>query len=178
MTKSEKRTLVRMRMISKRKSRFTDLSIFEDREYISIVGDILTHPKFHEMQQYLQHGTTSCQEHCIQVSYNSYLIAKKLNADYTTCARAGLLHDLFLYDWHGHIERTGDFFHGITHPRTALTHACHYFKLNEHEMDGILKHMWPLTIIPPKHISGYIISLVDKTCTISEVILKQLEKLA
>ena len=35
-------------------------------------------------------------EHLIKVSYKSYKIAKKLDLDYVSVARAGLLHDFYL----------------------------------------------------------------------------------
>ena len=43
--------------------------ITEDREYMECVKDILCHPVFQSMDQYIQHGTTTCKTHCIQVSY-------------------------------------------------------------------------------------------------------------
>lgn len=175
--KASSKTLMRLRIVSRKKMKFSDLSVYEDQEYIELVKDILVHPKFHQMQQYIMHGKTSCQEHCIVVSYLSYKFAKRFGLDCRAVSRAGLLHDMFLYDWHEHPAKTGDWFHGITHPRVALTYASHYFRLNECEMDIILKHMWPLTIIPPKYMEGYIVSMMDKYSTVSEVILKKFELL-
>ena len=42
--------------------------ITEDQEYMECVKDILCHPVFQSMDQYIQHGTTTCKTHCIQVS--------------------------------------------------------------------------------------------------------------
>ena len=39
-----------------------------DQEYMECVRDILEHPVFQSMDQYIQHGTTTCKAHCIQVS--------------------------------------------------------------------------------------------------------------
>ena len=95
-----------------------------------------------------------------------------MGADYVACARAGLLHDLFLYDWHQHAMLTGEHFHGFTHPKTALLNAQEHFELSPLEADIILKHMWPLTIIPPKSVEGFIVSFADKYCSIAEVFLR------
>ena len=42
------------------------------------VRDILCHPVFQSMDQYIQHGTTTCKTHCIQVSYLGYKLCKQL----------------------------------------------------------------------------------------------------
>ena len=91
--------------------------ITEDQEYMECVKDILCHPVFQSMDQYIQHGTTTCKTHCIQVSYLGYKLCKQLGGNWRSAARAGLLHDLFLYDWHTHAKETGQYFHGFTHQR-------------------------------------------------------------
>ena len=102
--------------------------ITEDREYMECVKDILCHPVFQSMDQYIQHGTTTCKTHCIQVSYLGYKLCKQLGGNWRSAARAGLLHDLFLYDWHTHAKETGQYFHGFTHPKAALVNADRYFR--------------------------------------------------
>lgn len=78
-----------------------------------------------------------------------------------------MLHDLFLYDWRKkQPDRKG--FHGFRHPRIALNNSLKLFNLNEKEQDIILKHMWPITIIPPKYLESYIITFVDKYCALQE----------
>ena len=52
--------------------------ITEDQEYMECVKDILCHPVFQSMDQYIQHGTTTCKTHCIQVSYLGYKLCKQL----------------------------------------------------------------------------------------------------
>ena len=74
-----------------------------------------------------------------------------------------MLHDLFLYDWHTHAKKTGDRFHGLTHPKTALKNASKFFELNEIEKDIIYNHMWPVTFFRiPKTKEGFITTLTDK----------------
>ena len=73
---------------------------------------------------------------------------------------SGLLHDLFLYDWHFHAKETGNYFHGLTHPRRALENAQRLFSLTDREKNIILRHMWPLTITPPKYREAYVLSLI------------------
>ena len=52
----------------------------------------------------------------------------------------------------------------------ALNNADKYFKLNDVERDIILKHMWPLTVIPPKTMEGYVVMYVDKYCGFLETV--------
>ena len=141
----------------------------QDPEYLACVEDILEHPGFQSMEQYIQHGSTTCKAHCIQVSYMSYCICRKRNWDYRAVARAGLLHDLFLYDWHTHAKETGNHSHGYTHPRTALNNASLHFSLTKSERNMILRHMWPLTIVPPAYKEGYVLLFADKFCSLAEV---------
>ena len=144
--------------------------ITEDEEYMECVRDILCHPVFQSMDQYIQHGTTTCKTHCMQVSYLGYKLCKQLGGNWRSAARAGLLHDLFLYDWHDHFKKTGNRFHGFTHPKTALKNADKFFRLNKVEKDIILKHMWPLTIIPPRYKEGMVVCMIDKYCSTMETI--------
>ncbi len=34
---------------------------------------------------------------------------------------------------------------------------------------NILKHMWPLTIVPPKYKESYIVAGIDKYCALMEI---------
>lgn len=141
-----------------------DKECAKDKKYLECVYDIMLSKPFKKMNEYIQHGTTTTLEHCISVSYFSYKICKSFGYDYVSAARAGLLHDLFLYDWHTHCKETGNHFHGFTHPIVALRNAEKYYDLNDKEKDIIKKHMWPLTVIPPKSKEGYVVMYADKYC--------------
>ena len=136
----------------------------ENIEFINIISDMLYSPKVQEMKNYRQHYDTSCLNHCLEVSYISYIICKKLHLDYKSAARAGLVHDLFLYDWRDsrkklHLEK----YHAFIHPQIALKNASNIFELNDIEKDIIVKHMWPVTLFDiPKYKESFIITLVDK----------------
>lgn len=148
-----------------------------DLEYLACVQDILEHPVFQSMEQFIQHGHTTCKAHCIQVSYMAYTICRRRGWDYVSAARGGLLHDLFLYDWHTHARDTGNHFHGLTHPRLAMDNAIRYFGITPKEQDMILRHMWPLTPTPPKWKEGYVLSFADKFCSTAEVAAQMKERI-
>ena len=135
--------------------------IYNDKQYMDIVKDILENDTVKQMKQYRQHFNTSCFDHCLFVSYNLYLICKKKKLDYISAARAGMIHDLFLYDWRKRQEgRKG--LHAYTHARTAYENASKFCKLNDKEKDIILKHMWPVTFAFPKYRETFWITYVDK----------------
>ena len=141
----------------------------KDRDYLACVRDILDSGIFQSMDQYVQHGATTCREHCLQVSYLTYRICRDRGWDARAGARAGLLHDFFLYDWHTHARDTGNRFHGLTHPRTARDNAVRWFQIPEKEQNLILRHMWPLTPVPPRYKEGFALLYADKVCTAAEV---------
>lgn len=137
-------------------------------EYEKCISDLIQNETVRSMENFIQHSNITCLEHSIYVSYSSYLICRRLGLDYRSAARGGLLHDFFLYDWH--ITKPTNGLHGFTHPSTALKNANEKFSLNKIEKDIIEKHMWPLTIRLPKYKESFIVSFVDKYCSLMEII--------
>ena len=138
-------------------------------EFYETVKDLMESDVVLGMKKYTHHCDTTCYQHCINVAYYNYVICKKYGLDARAAARAGILHDLFLYDWHTHRRLTKDYFHALTHPRRALKNARRFFKLTKLEEEIILKHMWPLTVIPPMSWEAFIITITDKYCGFCEV---------
>ncbi|KRN88750.1 HD domain-containing protein [Ligilactobacillus ceti] len=137
-----------------------------DSEYMSYVGELLATQEVQKLDNYIQHHYATRLEHCITVSYVSYRIAKRFHLNARSVARAGLLHDLFYYDW-----RTTKFdrgTHAWIHPRISVRNAEKITKLSKLEKDIIIKHMWGATLCPPKYAEGYIVTLVDKYAAVTE----------
>lgn len=134
-----------------------------EQEYNTIVADILDNEEFLKLRNFFHHNS-SIYEHAKIVSYLAYRLCKYLNLDYTSAARGALLHDFFLYDWRNHDEPdlARDKYHGVAHPKIALNNALKNFTLNDLEKDIIVKHMWPLTLIPPRYQESYIVTFTDK----------------
>lgn len=136
-------------------------------EFLDIVGDLLEHEDVQSMRDLPQHSKLSnCLDHSIYVSYLSFLMARKMGCDYVAAARGGLLHDLYLCKW----EETDL---GISrlwkHPKLALKNAKKRFDISDVEADIIVKHMWPLTFLPPKYKESFIVTMADKVCAVSEM---------
>ncbi|GAX02686.1 HD family hydrolase [Secundilactobacillus pentosiphilus] len=131
----------------------------QDSEYVALVGDLLAKPEVQKLANYTQHHHSNRLDHSISVSYDSYLIAKKHHLNVRATARAGLLHDLFYYDWRTTKFNLGS--HAFIHPRVALRNAEKLTELSPMEKDIILKHMWGATAALPKYRESVIVSLVD-----------------
>ncbi len=155
-------------MKEKNKELYSNINL-NDEEYLECVKDLINNEVVLSMDNYMQHGNTSCLAHCKAVSYYSFKLAKKYNLDEKSTARAALLHDLFLYDWHKQSKQKLFKKHGFTHPQKALDNATKYFNLNDIERDIIIKHMWPLTFRHiPKYKESIIVTMVDKYCSTIE----------
>lgn len=134
-------------------------------DFYECIRDIAEHPVVLRMKLYPHHGNTNCYQHCLHVAYYNYILCRYWNLNARAAARAGMLHDLFLYDWHTHAKKTGNHFHGLTHPRDALKHAQKFFELSDMEKDIILGHMWPVTLFHiPRYKETWITTLTDKYC--------------
>lgn len=135
-------------------------------DFAEAVEDLLAHPKVQEMDRYIQHGHTTCLEHCLTVSRISCAICKHFRLDSRSAARGALLHDMFLYDWHE--PDPGRSWHAFFHPAAALHHALSCFELNAVERDIILRHMWPLTLVWPRYRETLVVLMVDNCVSVWE----------
>ena len=135
-------------------------------DYYNTINDLMEFDEVKELDNFHQHINTSRLQHCINVSYYSYRIAKLIGANPRLSARAGLLHDLFWYDWR--TTKTPQL-HAFYHPKEALLNAKALVELDVREEDAILKHMWPLYFGIPKYKESIAVTLADKYCATMEI---------
>ena len=145
-----------------------------EEEYVKLMKCIIETDKYKSLKNYIHHKKISVYDHSIAVANLCYKYAKKknLNIDYKSLIRAALLHDYYLYDWHekGKWHKP----HGYKHPKIALENALKdYPDLNDIEKDSILRHMFPLTIIPPKYKEGWVLQKCDKEATLIDYKIKK-----
>ena len=140
------------------------------QEYLEIIKDLLEDDTVMEMDNFRQHGQVSTLVHSIYVSFSAFKIAKKFKLDYVSVARAGLLHDFYLYDWRK-VKYEGTT-HRKMHPKIALEKSKKKFSINEKEEDIILRHMFPVVLkVLPKYKESFLVALVDKYCAMMEVLI-------
>jgi uncharacterized protein len=128
---------------------------------------LMDYKQVKRLDDFDQHFRTSRLQHSVNVAYYSYRIGKVLHCDTKKVIRAGMLHDLYWYDWH--TDKTPQL-HAFFHPRLALRNADNMLDdLSEREKDAILKHMWPLYWGIPKYRESVAVTLADKYAATLEV---------
>ena len=144
----------------------TDYHFTED--YIDCVSPLLENAQVQSMRRWPHHLTVSCYDHSVNVSMMAYRIAVHMGCDGRAAARAGLLHDFYLYaakDF-GYTP----FQQAIAHPKAALKNAQALCPdLSEIEADAIANHMWPVSAHRPHSRVALAVNLADKTCCVMEV---------
>ena len=145
-----------------------DIKVSEDisPEFLEIVQDILDDSEFKKLGLYIQHLKTTRLVHSINVSYISWMLAKKFGCDRKAAARAGLLHDFFLYRFSD--PKPVKEFQAFYHPKVAAKNSAQRFELSEKERLAILSHMFPLGPLPSSK-EAWIITCADKMCATAEL---------
>lgn len=150
-------------------NRSLDLTPETDGEFFECAGDLLETDEIKSLEQYVQHDTINRLQHITSVAYMSYVLCKRFSLDYLVTARAGVMHDLFYYDWHE--KHGGHRLHGYRHPGFAVKNAKELCGSIDRKTENIIKrHMWPLTPTPPKYKEGFIVCFADKYCAATELI--------
>ncbi len=131
-------------------------------EFGHIVEDLLETEAVQSMAQWLHHGKVSCLDHTVSVAFVSFRVAKRLGLDKEAVARAGLLHDLYLYHKRDKSKHTG--LQSVDHPKIAVVNARKITTLSEKEENIILAHMWPFAGFAgamPKSMEAHLVNLAD-----------------
>jgi len=140
-----------------------------DKEFFETVGVLFFTDEIQGMKVYPQHSTVNRLDHITSVTYMSYVYARRLGLDYKAATRGAMLHDLFYYDWHD--KDWSHRPHGYRHPGFAVKNAKVLNpQITEKELNIIHRHMWPLTVIPPKSAEGFVVSVCDKYCATAEML--------
>lgn len=134
------------------------------------ISQIIEKSRLKETNQFIHHGHTTILEHNMAVARKAYRIAKglKLKVSEKELIFGAMLHDYYFYDWHE--KDAGHRLHGYYHPGISLKNAIKEMELTNIEKDIIKKHMFPLTLSPPKYKESVIVCLADKICALEETI--------
>ncbi|MCD7810503.1 MAG: HDIG domain-containing protein [Ruminococcus sp.] len=148
--------------------------------YFCYISDIIDSSEVSELKNITHHISTTRFQHCLNVSYYSYVICKKMHLNARSAARAGLLHDLFYYNRkeYNNAKTKGQISHSLFHAMTAAENAAKLVDINDLERDIIEKHMWPVTHKMPKYKESYVICFVDKYCAVLEFLFTKFSKKA
>lgn len=137
----------------------------DEYEFYEYVKFILEHPEFQKRKTYMHHVDTSVYEHSLRVAKRSYSIAKKLHLDYKSIAIGALLHDFYTNPWQDSTEKKKFFEqHAFVHGKEAYENASKCFPeyMNPKIKNMIVRHMFPVTITPPRYVESWIVTFMDK----------------
>lgn len=146
--------------------------IYIQRQVEANAHDIIQSENFKRMKEYLQHGDMTVNAHVMNVARYSVALSEKLHISCSKreLVRGALLHDYFLYDWHIPDPEHPHNLHGFYHPGIALRNAMKEYQLTDREKDIIVRHMWPLTLVPPRCREAWIVTAADKWCSLMETL--------
>ena len=150
-----------------------------NNSYYSCVSDIINNQQLQRLKNITHHVSTTRFQHCVNVSYYSYIVCRKFRLNARSAARAGLLHDLFFYDrkeYNSSKEKWQDS-HSKHHSLQAYSNASELTDITILEKDMIEKHMWPLTRPKPSYKETYIITIIDKYCAVLEFCVPNVQRL-
>lgn len=146
-----------------------------EREHIAnVLAPYLANEKVRSMSSFVQHGSVSTLEHCQSVAVLAWYLNKRLHlhANEDVLLVGALLHDFYLYDWHGAGWR-----HSYRHAEAARANAVAHFRVNERTQHVIRCHMWPLGITHVPHTrEAILVSIADKIVSLHETLLKRRTK--
>lgn len=141
----------------------------EHAQFLEYVAPLLESRQVRSMQKWRHHFSITCYEHSFFVSYVAFRLAKKFGWDWRAAARAGLLHDLYLYDPADATAHPGN--QCFDHPVAALRNARDLCPdLSEREQNAILTHMFPLSAHLPRCREALVVNMADKLCATIEVV--------
>ena len=146
-------------IVYRRKMRIIN-QINREMEFLQLIQEFVTNENYQNLRKY-HHHRHSIYHHNINVAWVSYKIAKTFRLRISETVRGAMLHDFFFYDWRTY--KTGGEAHAFYHPKVSLENAEKYFgKMNKMERNIILRHMWPLSSVPPASPEAYTVCLADK----------------
>lgn len=155
-------------------------------EWFNIVEPLLLCEEL-QKRKLFKHHKKSVWDHLISVSFKSYKYSLKFSCDSRVCAIGGLLHDFYPYAWQyseelesfdshylDRLKKKESLFkkHGFTHAKEAYDNYLKYFKKFEDKKisNCIIRHMFPLNIIPPRYKESWIVTFADKVDSFKDTI--------
>ena len=142
---------------------FTQVINMLDKEFLEIIKPILDLEEFNNTKFQKHHGITRY-DHSMNVAYITYIVTKNLKLNYKEATFAALIHDFF----NDEVKDENGYKRLVDHPKHALKNAKKYFELTDLQKDIITKHMFPITLTPPKYKESILVSLIDKYSSINE----------
>lgn len=148
------------------------MTIIRIPAYAAELYDNVSHdPRVTAMKQFTCHGGTTVYDHSRYVTAMACRIANLFHVDkekYGRLVLAGLLHDFYCYEYHGHRTKMGGW-HAWRHPAVALDNAKAITPVGPRLANAIRAHMFPGTLFHmPRYAEAWAVNAADKICSVLE----------
>lgn len=151
-------------------------------EVLMIGHDIVQSERFQRARHVPHHIRFNVATHSIETAMYSLLIVRWLNrcgiqVSREDAVRTCLLHDIGMTEsW---VHDSPSYRKAFSHPKRGYQIARDEYNANKVQLDAIRWHMWPICLMPPKHVIGWILFMSDKLSTFNEglIIAKMRKKL-
>lgn len=132
--------------------------------------DILNSERFQRAGS-VSHHNTSVAEHSLKTADVAWQISSWLNkhgfhVNRRDAVRASLLHDIGMTD--EAIHESVSWKKAYSHPKRSAKIARSEFDVKDEQVNAISRHMWPVCVVPPKHMIGWVVMAADKCASMQE----------
>lgn len=139
--------------------------------------EVLNSDRFLSAWDIPHHGNVSVAMHSLHVAKESCRIADWLQRHGVKISdedavRSSLLHDIGMTE--RRVFSSPSWRKAYTHPDRGTEIAEKEYHANEIQKDAIQRHMWPICVIPPSHVAGWVVLALDKMAT--EAVISTLTK--
>lgn len=144
------------------------------RQEVFSLGDDIIHSESFEKAKHVQHHIHyTVAAHSVEVAVYALLILRWLKSHNAAqkvsekeIVRAALLHDIGMTN--DAVHDSPSYRKAFSHPKEGHRIARDVFHLNKTQLNAIRRHMWPIGIIPPSHIMGWILVMADNMSSFNE----------
>ena len=143
----------------------------EQSRFDALLEPIVENDAVQSMKTFVQHGTVSTFDHCLTVAQTAFALNSRMHLGGDECivVHGGMLHDLFLYDWHD-----SHWTHSYKHAEYARRNAVTHLNADVRVQAVIRTHMWPIGITHvPASREAWIVCMADKMVSAHETVLQR-----
>ena len=97
-----------------------------------------------------------------------WLERRGLSLDERDIVRASLLHDIGMTEDDVFLSPSRK--KAFSHPREGARIAREEFGANDTQADAVRHHMWPIGLVPPHSMTGWVVVAADKCCSMQETL--------
>ena len=144
----------------------------ERREALAQWAQIRKSRRFQKAERIRHHKETNVAAHSEETAMYGkricgWLKKHNIKVNEEDVVQACLLHDIGMTD--DDVSESSSWKKAYKHPERGEEIARNEYHANDVQCNAIKRHMWPICIIPPKTIEGWVVIAADKACSIHEV---------